>query len=168
MYWPRRFFLEGMTSLRIGDRAAAARYADELARTSGVEAHVALHAQMFSRLIRVELLRTQRKQQEALTLLGQPHIGPEFLWPEIISYPFAHERWLRAELLHELGRDQEALRWYGTFPDRGAYDLIYLAPSHLRRAQIYEKAGNKTLARKHYERTLALWANAESPANGSQ
>ena len=38
---------------------------------------------------------------------------------------------------------------------------MYLAPSHLRRAQIYDKQGNAALSRRHYQRALALWANAD-------
>jgi hypothetical protein len=39
--------------------------------------------------------------------------------------PIAHERFLRAELAAALGRTDEALRWYATFPDPRTCDLTF-------------------------------------------
>jgi hypothetical protein len=69
---------------------------------------------------------------------------------------------VRAELLHELGRDDEALRWYSTFGENSVYDLVYLAPSIYRQGQIYDGRGEKALAAERYSRFLELWRNCDT------
>lgn len=108
-----------------------------------------------------EIARTQGDPRRALQLLSEPHLEPDGTLPEILSYPKAQERWLRAELLRELGRGQEALRIYTSFPDPAGYDLMYLAPSHLRRAEILERMGQRQEATRHYARFVQLWKNAD-------
>jgi hypothetical protein len=73
----------------------------------------------------------------------------------------ADERYLRAELLRALGRDDEALRVYASFPDPQGYDLHYLALSHLGRARIHDARGDAARAATHYRRFIALWAEAD-------
>jgi tetratricopeptide (TPR) repeat protein len=41
------------------------------------------------------------------------------------------------------------------------YDRAYLAPSHLRRAEIYEKLGDREKAIFHYSRFLELWKDCD-------
>jgi hypothetical protein len=53
------------------------------------------------------------------------------------------ERFLRAELLRALGRDDGALRVYASFPDPQGYDLHYLALSHLGRVRIHDARGDR-------------------------
>ncbi|WP_420126835.1 BTAD domain-containing putative transcriptional regulator [Longimicrobium sp.] len=72
-----------------------------------------------------------------------------------------HTRWLRAEMLHAAGRLREALRWYATFPEPIAYDLPYLAPAHLRRAEIHERLGDRREAVWHYEAVLDIWRDPD-------
>jgi tetratricopeptide (TPR) repeat protein len=64
-------------------------------------------------------------------------------------------------LLRELGRDEEALRWYATQGQTIVPDLIYLAPAELRQAQIYEQRGDRGRAASHYRRFIELWGNAD-------
>jgi hypothetical protein len=78
----------------------------------------------------------------------------------LLNYIRAGERWLRAEFLRELWREDEALRVYASFPDPHGYDLIYLAPSHPRRADLHERWGERARAAEHYERFLGLWRDA--------
>jgi tetratricopeptide (TPR) repeat protein len=82
----------------------------------------------------------------------------------LLRVPFYAEepaRYLRAELLQQLGRDQQALEWlrYG-FADTPA-ELAYLAPAHLRRAEIYERLGERSKAAEEYGRFLHLWEHCE-------
>jgi tetratricopeptide (TPR) repeat protein len=72
-------------------------------------------------------------------------------------YMYTAERWLRAELLQRLGRHDEAVRWYDSLVQSSLYELIYLAPSHLNRARIYERLGQRLRAASHYRRVVALW-----------
>jgi hypothetical protein len=44
------------------------------------------------------------------------------------------DRFLRAELLEQVGRTEEALRWYGSLAQRATYELVYLAPATFRQA----------------------------------
>lgn len=86
-------------------------------------------------------------------------------WDLIYFSPFygrAHERYLRAELLLAQGRAEEALRWYDSLADFMAYHMIYLAPSHLRQAEIYEQMGERKKAAEHYTRFVALCKNCEA------
>jgi hypothetical protein len=94
--------------------------------------------------------------------LGSPHID---LWFQVtVTSPFlslAYERFFRAELLHELGRDAEALGWYGAIAQRSPYELIYAAPAHLRRAEIFARQGDPTAASAEYERVRTQWSAAD-------
>lgn len=65
------------------------------------------------------------------------------------------------QLLRELGRDEEALRWYASFPDPSVYDLMFLAPAQLRRAEIHDRRGERPQAAEHYRRFLELWQDAD-------
>ena len=76
-------------------------------------------------------------------------------------FSLARERFLLAALLEEAGRTDEALRWYGTFKNVAAYDRIYIAPSHLRRARIHERLGNLDAATEHYRAFIELWQDAD-------
>ncbi len=68
---------------------------------------------------------------------------------------------MRAELLHALGRDDEALRWYETLGENSPYDLVYLAPSLYRQAQIYDARGQTALAVHRYGRFVQLWKDCD-------
>jgi tetratricopeptide (TPR) repeat protein len=98
-------------------------------------------------LAALELLRLEPRQ--ILSVLQSPF------------YTGTAERWLRAELLHELGRDEEALRWYRSLAQSSLYDLIYLAPSHLRRGEICEALGDTDQATQHYRRAVELWSGCD-------
>ena len=81
-----------------------------------------------------------------------------------ITSPFYSQsfpRYLRAMLLEESGRLEEALRWYGSFAEVSAYDLVHMAPSHLRRAEIHDRRGENDEAAPHYARFVELWSNAD-------
>ncbi|MFW6201274.1 MAG: hypothetical protein ACOC8B_01735, partial [Gemmatimonadota bacterium] len=95
------------------------------------------------------------------SLLGSPGVPPDSLLPTLVSYPEAHARWLRAELLREAGRDREALAWYAGFPSPEAYDIPYAAPARLRRAAIHERHGEREEAARHFAAVLDLWRDAD-------
>jgi tetratricopeptide (TPR) repeat protein len=81
--------------------------------------------------------------------------------PRPENYPKDDERFLYAELLRAAGRGDEALRWFATFPDPNGSDLAYLAPSHLRRAEILDALGRRAEAAEHYRRFVALWRDCD-------
>jgi tetratricopeptide (TPR) repeat protein len=65
------------------------------------------------------------------------------------------------EVLVALGRDEEALGWYQGLAEHDFFSLPYLAPSHLRRAEICEKLGRNDQAIFHYRRFLELWKDCD-------
>jgi tetratricopeptide (TPR) repeat protein len=73
----------------------------------------------------------------------------------------AHERYARAELLHQLGRDEEALHGYRTFDQTSPYDLVYLGPASYRQGQILEAHGRPAEAAAQYQRFVSLWHDCD-------
>ncbi|MES2176401.1 MAG: BTAD domain-containing putative transcriptional regulator [Gemmatimonadota bacterium] len=67
------------------------------------------------------------------------------------------ERYLRAMLLEQAGRLDEAYQWYSAATSVGRLDYLYLAPSHLARGRIRERQGNRAAAKSHFQRALELW-----------
>ncbi|RMH14165.1 MAG: hypothetical protein D6701_11560 [Gemmatimonadetes bacterium] len=97
-----------------------------------------------------------------LTALGPASMTPDGLFPDVLSYVRAHERWLRADALERLGRNPEALDWFGTYPDPAGYDLAWVPRADLRAAKILERSGRVAEAARRY----ALAARALADARG--
>ena len=119
-------------------------------------------AKGFTLSIGAERLRQQGRSAQALAELERGARATPFVpaWTSgIVSQ--AYERYLRAELLHETGRDDEALRWYATFAENSPYDLVYLAPSLYRQAQIYDARGQNALASERYRQFAELWKDCD-------
>lgn len=117
-----------------------------------------------ARALRASVDTAEGRDQAALGRLEDACTGALFeLGMASPFYSRTRERWLRARLLERLGRVQEALCWYGSFEEQSIYDLIYVAPSHLRRAELHERLGDERSARSHYERYIALWSEADEP-----
>ena len=106
---------------------------------------------------------------------AERHGNPARALAELDQIPFGYERltvnqpetggpdrFVRAELLHQLGRDDEALQWYESFPSPNAYDIAFLAPARLRAAQILERQGKRSSAAEHYRQVVALWDDCDS------
>jgi tetratricopeptide (TPR) repeat protein len=115
-----------------------------------------------ARVIRVRALEQAGDARAALELLGEPALPSLRVLPGTTQHPTAQERFLRARLLERLGRTEESLRWLSSIPDPSGYDAVYLAPSHLLRARIYDERGDSVQAVRHYARVLELWSNADA------
>ena len=103
---------------------------------------------------------------EALELFAFGTLGGRYarVWQRAYSSPFfsqSYERYLRAGVLNKLGKDSEALQWYGSIWMANAFDLVYLAPSRLEAATIYERQGNRTSALAAYRAFIDLWRDAD-------
>jgi DNA-binding SARP family transcriptional activator len=166
IYPPRRLLLLGLLGIRRGDVATGTRYADSLDAFPGHTTRDELYARDFSRLLRAEVLAARGKHADALQALGAPGVESDSNLTEITSYPKAHERFLRAELLHTLNRDDEALRWYATFPDPAGTDLMYLGAALRRRGEIAESRRDTASAVTAYRRVLDLLRDAEPTHRG--
>lgn len=162
IYPPRRRYLLGRLSLEIGDLDAVRRIVVELENDDARTPMDRRYQDYFARLLRAELARADGNSAAALEALGEPDIPASATLPDLLDYPRAHERWLRAELLRELGRHDAAHAWYATFPDPQGYDLAYLAASHLRRAELLEAQGESDAAAIHLTRFSDLREPASS------
>jgi len=63
--------------------------------------------------------------------------------------------------LATLGRDTDALRWYGSIWMANAFDLVYLAPAQLEIAELYARQGDRTRALAAYRTFVDLWRDAD-------
>ncbi|MGQ0647834.1 MAG: BTAD domain-containing putative transcriptional regulator [Gemmatimonadaceae bacterium] len=155
-----RQYLVGMLSAQLGDAEVARRAADEVARGAMSQRPFAI---MLARGVRAQLLARDSRREEALAELSKPHTEPS-VWELIGIVPFTglgSERFLRAELLRELGRNEEALSWYGSFGQHSAFDRVFLAPAHRHMGQLLESARRSDEAIMHYEKFISLWKDSD-------
>ncbi len=73
----------------------------------------------------------------------------------------SNERFLRAVLLADVGRDDEALGWYESLQEYSAYDAVYRAAAHLGRARVHRRRGRLRDARLHEQRSAKLWSECD-------
>jgi DNA-binding SARP family transcriptional activator/tetratricopeptide (TPR) repeat protein len=154
-----RSFLLGLLAVRAGDLSEAHEALDQLSLSSG-PASVARTS--LRRGLAASLTRAERGALEALAVLGRP--SAELWYQATVISPFlslAYERFLRAELLHETGRDAEALGWYGSIAERSPFELAYAAPAQLRRAEIFARHGDREAEQAAYDQAASRWANAD-------
>ena len=114
-----------------------------------------------ARTIRADVEWRRGRSAEALKLL-EPVRGE--VPPELLVDPFFSEegaRYLRAELLYQLGDDREALQWFSNGFQGTPNEVAFLAPIHLRQAELYERLGDKEQAINHYSRFIRLWNSCD-------
>lgn len=165
-------YARGLVDSALGDHEAAGEAARRLEQIVAVNPAsrqdsmlVALHQQL-ARLLRARVLASKGDAAGALETLGPVRLLALRILPDITQHPHAAERFLRAILLKQLGRDEEALRWFASIPDPSGYDVVYLAPSHFHRAEIHEKRGERERAVEHYARVVELWRDADPELQG--
>ncbi|MBN1269586.1 MAG: hypothetical protein JXB04_08365 [Kiritimatiellae bacterium] len=71
------------------------------------------------------------------------------------------ERFVRAEVLHEMGRHEEALGWTSSFNLGWNMLFVYRAPIHLRQAEYHESLGHTDEAIEHYSRFVDCWKDCD-------
>ena len=98
---------------------------------------------------------------EALHLLENARVDAQPDPDGALATVEAGDRFLRAEVLHRLGRDPEAVGWYASIAERATYELPWLAPAQLRLAQIASARGDSAASARHARRFLALWAASD-------
>jgi DNA-binding SARP family transcriptional activator/tetratricopeptide (TPR) repeat protein len=153
---PSRGYYAGLIALRAGDTLVASRNARALLRTADTSAAGQL-ARTFGRSLRARLRLAAHRPAEALAQLEAAG------WERVARRSPAEvsDRFLRAELLHLLGRDEQAMGWYHSIAERAPYELVYLAPSELRLGRIYEARGDAVEAGVHFRRFVELWREAD-------
>jgi DNA-binding SARP family transcriptional activator/TolB-like protein len=155
-----RAYLLGLISARLGDTVAARGYAQALDRLDGTLGDSGL-AGDYAHSVRAEIALQAGALRAALAQTEQIHFTISAPVMRSTLYAGAHERFLHAELLHAVGRDEEALRWYASFPGPTGYDITYLAPAYLRQGEITERLGRRAEALAFYRRAAALWRDCD-------
>ena len=146
----------GLLDIRLGDTTEALRQAQALDRAADSTPTGRL-AHTLGRSIRAHVAEAGGRTREALADLDAA--GWEAAASVFVAE--AYDRYSRAELLADEGREDEALGWFGSIAERAAYELVYLAPAHLRQAEIHERRGNRDAAVEHYRKFIDLWREAD-------
>jgi tetratricopeptide (TPR) repeat protein len=155
-----RLYLLGLLSARLGAPADALRYAGELQRLPAPPESSA-RVRGLGRTIRADVAGAAGRTAEALALLDDAKGEVPF---ELIRLPYfseEHARYLRSVLLHQAGRDAEALRLAEVAFTGTPNELHYLAPMHLLRATIHQGLSQRAAAAQQYSRFLKLWATCD-------
>jgi tetratricopeptide (TPR) repeat protein len=156
-----RHYLIGLLNIYLGEFESAGNYIDELkAMESPPYARPGILS--LANLLLTLIRKNEGQLEEALHLLDQE--TPRIFWPHMWLSPFfslAAQRYLRAEILYEMGRYEEALRWYKTFHFSYFYDILYRAGSYFRCGEIYEKLGRTNEAINSYSRFVKLWSECD-------
>jgi tetratricopeptide (TPR) repeat protein len=147
----------GLLDTRLGDTTSALRDARSLARAAD-SSLAGRFAQTLAASIRAHVAAVGGRDRQALSDLDAA--GWEAAAPAFVAE--AYDRYFRAELLERAKREDEALGWFQSIAERAAYELVYLAPSHLHQAEIYRRRGQRDLAVQHYRRFIELWDEADS------
>ncbi len=153
-----RSYLLGILSARLHDRNSVDSAVASLRALTQTGTDSAVSENLMH-LVRAEDERNARHLREALHEVEQFEFSSRHYITFSFRPAYAHARFLRGEILHELGRDDEAARWYGSLSEQ--YDAMYLPLIHLRMAQISQRAGNVGAAANHYTRFVALWRDSD-------
>jgi len=155
-----RTYLLGLVSVRLGDTAGARGWAERLDRMPHPKGDSDLAGDL-AHSVRAEMAFAAGAVRQALEQIQQVHFSSRAPIMSGTVHAGAHERFLHAELLHAAGRDDEALRWYGSFPEPSGYDIGYLAPAYLRQGEINERLGRRSDALAFYRRAADLWRDCD-------
>jgi len=161
VYPAGRLYLLGLLRARGGEYEEARRAAGRLEAMEPSVLAPSAPAD-FARSIRAEMARLQDDPGTALRHYEamRHRVDPLLLLVRLHSY--ARERFLRAELLAEQGRLQEAQRWYRTLTGLSWGERLYRAPAHLGQARVLGEMGRSEEAVRHYRRVLEIWSDADS------
>ncbi|MES2177945.1 MAG: BTAD domain-containing putative transcriptional regulator [Gemmatimonadota bacterium] len=160
-----RHALLGLVELRLGKRGAAARHADSIDALSVHPAHRTGQAAV---VLRAALASANDQRAAALGTIEEfrrEHNQRGSYWG-FPAFNNALERHLRAELLLQAGREQEAFGWFASVNQDLMFNYFFLAPSHLRRGEILDRRGKRAEAKLHYEKYLALRQGADPELQG--
>jgi tetratricopeptide (TPR) repeat protein len=161
-----RLYLLGLLSSRLGDHAGALRIASEIERAEGPdEAQEVIGALALT--IRADVARQVGSAEQLRQVLErvQGEVPLELVsvpaYANLREFTQEHARHLRVLMLGAQRNHREALRWIETSFQGAPSEMVYLAPMHLQRAEIYEGLGEREKAVEHYRRFVALWRDCD-------
>lgn len=159
-----RPLLSGILALRSGDDQVHRSILESLERSVERDPRTEAYSHVMRAIaiLQAEAARAAEDPRAALDAIMRFPITSDSSLPKYdVDFAEAHLRWLRAESYEAFSDDPTALRWYETFPDPAGNDLLYLAPSHLRRGRIYDRMGDAARAAWHYNEFISLWKEAD-------
>jgi serine/threonine protein kinase/tetratricopeptide (TPR) repeat protein len=154
-----RMYLIALVSARMGDVERARQYAGEIEKQEIPAGYKSLAAD-FASSVSAQIDRVQNKPGEALKKL-EPILSAT---KNPLESPFvseAYERFTRAELLSELGRDRESLALLDHLVESSIFEFVYLPLSHLRRAEALNRVGDVKGAAAAYRAFIVLWEDCD-------
>jgi tetratricopeptide (TPR) repeat protein len=146
----------GIVAIRQGDTVEAGHRRQELQElvdsTRAGELAMSLAASL-----RARVALQQGRKAQALAILERAR------WDRAAASSVIEvaDRYLRAMLLQEVGRTDEAIGWYRSLAERASFELVAVAPAQYQLAQIYERRREPAEAVRRYDRFLALWTDAD-------
>jgi hypothetical protein len=154
-----RLALLSEVSERLGDAAAADRYAADL-ETMPVAAGVVGARDLVRREWRAHRALAAGRPATALAEVAHlPRRDPE---AGALGFPWAAGiRAATALALERSGREREALEWHQSFEHQSLFVCPFIGPRLLHAASIRERLGDKAAAAAAYARVLEYWSDAE-------
>jgi tetratricopeptide (TPR) repeat protein len=163
VYPQLRLYLLGILNVRLGKLSAALDNAAKLEKLSGPAEAIRLGFDL-ALSICAHVACAEGHPREALGFLEKTIMQPPYERVQMQSPFFSEnaERYLRARLLEDAGRLDEALHWYETMCENGLHEFVYLAPTHFRRGVIHQRLGQRDEAATNFAKVTQLWANADA------
>jgi DNA-binding SARP family transcriptional activator len=163
-----RLYLLGLLSARTGEHADALSKARAMEITSrelllnDPTSLLAAEARDRALSVRAESAWLRGAPSEALRYLEATL--PEKWWPPIANGDlfanWGYERYMRAEVLRQLGRETEAKQWYSGLGIT-EYELVFRPVVNLRLGEAAEREGDLRAASGYYRRAIARWTDAD-------
>jgi tetratricopeptide (TPR) repeat protein len=147
---------------RAGNLAGATEYARQLDRFDPPTKGVRIRGPLLADGVRAHVAWLGGRPADGLARMDSAWQEQDRK-PEVYPYLLdsGHPRFLRAELLRMAGRHREALAWYGSVTENFDKSIVYVAPVHLRTAEILDRLGRRAEAAAHYRRFVDLWRDCD-------
>jgi tetratricopeptide (TPR) repeat protein len=162
-----RLYLLGLLNSRRGDDTGALRMAREIESLEGPDEARAL-IRALALTIRADVAlqggRVDQARQALESVRGEVplELVSVPLYASVREFTQEHARHLRLLVLSAKRQHQDALQWIETSFQGAPSEIVYLAPMHLQRAEIYEQLGEREKAADHYRRFVNLWRDCDS------
>ncbi len=159
-----RLYLLGLLSARLGDQPSATRFAAEIEQTEAPqEARDVIRG--LAQTVRADIA-AQSGRIAPTVPADRGAIPLELvsvrLFTNAREYTLEHARYLHVLQLRAKEQPNEALRWIETSFQGSPSEIVYLAPMHLLRGEIYERLGEREKALDHYRRFVSLWRDCDA------